>query len=137
LGGEVDKKMLYQALLTTLMQSGDEIAEWVQHLQPYGDPATFILFVAWQSNPYVNGAFKRSEPGQNAYVQDMFYDFQKARHPEQDDGLYIAGAYVAWTSGWVEDVLQTGLNAAAGVVHSLGGTLHTDAKGKTPSRSQG
>lgn len=131
-GGEVDKTTLYQSLLTMLTQNGGEIAEWAKHLQPYGDPETSIVFVEWQSNPHFNGAYKLSEPGQDPYVQDMFYDFQKASDKERDDGLYIAGDCIAWTSGWVEGALQTGLNAAAGVVSSLGGQLHGDANDKTP-----
>ena len=97
----------------------------------YGDPETAILFVEWQSNPHFNGAFKLSQPGQDQYVHDMFFDFQKALDAGADTGCYIAGDCVAWTSGWVEGALQTGLNAAAGVIKSLRGTLNGDASGRS------
>src|SRR5205807_8744391 len=132
-GAEVDKKEMYQALLDILRQNADHrIVQWANHLVPYGNRETSIQFVEWQSNPHFNGGFKLSQPGQDPYVQSMFYDFQKARHTDKDNGLYLAGDCIAWTSGWVEGALQTGLNAAAGVMHSLGGTLNGDSQNRTP-----
>ncbi|MES2295769.1 MAG: FAD-dependent oxidoreductase [Pseudomonadota bacterium] len=131
-GGAVDKKVLYTALLKMLSETDERVAQWATQLVPYGDPESSILFVEWQSNPHFNGAFKLSQPGQDPYVQSMFYDFQKAGDGARDTGLYLAGDCIAWTSGWVEGALQTGLNAAAGVLKSLGGTLNGDAKGHTP-----
>ncbi|HZX29012.1 MAG TPA: FAD-dependent oxidoreductase [Telluria sp.] len=131
-GGSVDKKVLYQSLLTILKQIDPRVSEWADHLVPYGDPETSILFVEWQSNPHYNGGFKLSEPGQDPYVQAMFYDFQKAGHEDLDTGVYLGGDCIAWTSGWVEGALQAGLNAATGVIRSLGGKLNGDASGKTP-----
>jgi len=131
-GGAVDKKVLYEALLGMLADAGGEVARWAEHLRPYGDPERDILFVEWQSNPHFNGAFKLTEPGQDEYIRTMFYDFQKAGDPARDTGLYLAGDCIAWTSGWVEGALQTALNACAGVVRSLGGTLNGDAAGRTP-----
>jgi len=64
-------------------------------------------------------------------VQTMFFDYQKCCGPH-DTGLYLAGDCISWTSGWMEGALTTGLNAAAAVVASLGGTLHPDDGGKTP-----
>lgn len=131
-GGAVDKKILYRALLDMLREAGGEIARWADKLEPYGDPETAILFVEWQSNPHFNGAFKLSQPGQDQYVHDMFFDFQKALDAGADTGFYIAGDCAAWTSGWVEGALQTGLNAAAGVIKSLHGTLNGDTNGRSP-----
>jgi hypothetical protein len=54
----------------------------------------------------------------------MFFDYQKAR-TVNDTGAYIAGDCIAWNSGWVEGGLQTALNAAAGVIYSLGGTVNS------------
>lgn len=130
-GGAVDKKALYNILLDKLRQNGDDIARWADKLEPYGDPETAIQFVEWQSGPYFNGAFKLSQPGQDPYVHAMFYDFQKAGKC-RDTGLYLAGDCIAWTSGWVEGALQTGLNAAAGVIKSLNGKVYGDANDKTP-----
>jgi len=74
---------------------------------------------------------KLSQPGQDKYVQQMFFDYQKCG-TTHDTGVYIAGDCVSWTSGWVEGALTTGLNAAAGVFKSLRGTLNPDANGQTP-----
>jgi tryptophan 2-monooxygenase len=60
----------------------------------------------------------------------MFFDYQKAMG--NDTGLYLAGDCISWTSGWVEGALTPALNAAAGVIVSLGGTLNGDASGNTP-----
>ena len=84
-------------------------------------PGTARL-IDWQNNPYYYGAFKLNQPGQDAYVASMFYDFQKASLPE-DTGVYIAGDSVGFLGGWVENAFQTGLNAAAAVALSLGGRL--------------
>jgi len=89
------------------------------------------VFEEWQSQPFFAGAFKLSEPGQDQYVQTMFFDYQKAGTPA-DTGVYLAGDCVSWTSGWVEGALTPALNAAAGVIISLGGTLNPDADNRTP-----
>ncbi|MBE9608408.1 flavin monoamine oxidase family protein [Chitinilyticum piscinae] len=131
-GGAIDKVALYESLRAMLMASGSEpLRQWAEHLRPYGNPQQAVLFVEWQSSPYFNGGFKLAQPGQDPYVQAMFYDFQKAGSPD-DTGVYLAGDCISWTSGWVEGALQAGLNAAAGVLYSLGGQLNPDQRGMTP-----
>ena len=131
-GGAIDKAALYKWLLARLETYGGAVAAWARQLEPWqGDYERNVLHVEWQSTPYFNGAFKLSQPGQDPYVADMFYDYQKAG-TAADTGVYVAGDCMAWTSGWVEGALTTGLNAAAGVVQSLGGTVNPDAKGQTP-----
>lgn len=124
---------LYQFLSSSLQSIGAPVAGWVQqNLQPLnGNFQGNVLFEEWQSTTYFAGAFKLSEPGQDPYVQVMFFDYQKAGG-SNNSGVYIAGDHIAWTSGWVEGGLTTGLNAAAAVIKSLGGTLNTDANGRTP-----
>jgi hypothetical protein len=101
---------------------------WADLLEPYvlpdfpGDDPVQML--EWQSEPYFNGAFKLSQPGQDTYVQSMYWDYQRAG-TANDTGVYIAGDCCAWTSGWVEGALQTALNAACAVLASSGGTLST------------
>ncbi|HSU14784.1 NAD(P)/FAD-dependent oxidoreductase [Longimicrobium sp.] len=85
------------------------------------DPAS-VQIIDWQSQPYFFGAFKLNHPGEDPYVQAMYYDFLKAG-TQEDTGVYIAGDSVGFLGGWVENAFQTGLNAAAGVAVSLGGTL--------------
>ncbi|MDF2973724.1 MAG: Tryptophan 2-monooxygenase [Microvirga sp.] len=132
--GPADNQQLYQYLLNRLAAMGDPVATWTNNLQPLnGDFQNNVVFEEWQSRPYFAGAFKLSQPGQDKYVQTMFFDQKSLTGGLPDDtGVYIAGDCVSWTSGWVEGALTTGLNAAAGVIQSLGGTLNPDASGRTP-----
>ncbi|HEY0044165.1 MAG TPA: NAD(P)/FAD-dependent oxidoreductase [Allosphingosinicella sp.] len=82
--------------------------------------------IDWQNERYFFGAFKLNQPGQDPLVQTLFYDFQKAG-TGADTGVYIAGDSIGFLGGWLENALQTGVNAAAGVVKSLGGTLTNEA----------
>jgi tryptophan 2-monooxygenase len=116
--------VLFQALLNSLVAMGGQIGTWASNnLQPIN--TANIRFEEWRSDPYFGGAFKLSQPGEDTYVQQMFFDYQKAGAGALDTGVYIAGDCIAWNSGWVEGGLQTALNAAAGVIHSLGGTLNS------------
>lgn len=121
--GAANVAPLFTALMDSLVAMGGQIGPWAQNLQPAVDVASDVVFEEWQSNPYFGGAFKLSQPGQDTYVQQMFFDYQKAR-TEADTGVYIAGDCIAWNSGWVEGGLQTALNAAAGVIYSLGGSVN-------------
>lgn len=82
----------------------------------------------WQNQPYFFGAFKLNQPGQDPYVQQLFYDFLKAGTP-RDTPVYLAGDSIGFLGGWVENALETGVLAAAGVAVSLGGTLTNPAQG--------
>jgi tryptophan 2-monooxygenase len=101
--------------------SGKQI-NWADLLVAYSvnndDP---VRIIQWQSEPYFNGAFKLSQPGQDTYVQSMYWDYKKAG-TGNDTGVYVAGDCASWTSGWVEGGLQTGLNAACAVIASSGGS---------------
>lgn len=122
--GSADAGVLFQAMLNSLIAMGGQIGTWAQNnLQPLN--ANAIMLEEWQSQPYFGGAFKLSQPGEDTYVQQMFFDYQKAGGGALDTGVYIAGDCIAWNSGWVEGGLQTALNAAAGVIYSLGGTLNS------------
>jgi tryptophan 2-monooxygenase len=87
-----------------------------------------VQVIDWQTEPYYFGAFKLNLPGQDPYVQTLFYDFQKAGGT-QDTGVYLAGDSIGFLGGWVENALETGVLAAAGVAVSLGGTLTNAAQG--------
>lgn len=90
--------------------------------------------IDWQLEFYYFGAFKLNLPGQDPYVHALFYDFQKAAQvgPGEvppDCLVYLAGDSIGYLGGWVENALETGVNAAAGVAVSLGGTLTNAADG--------
>lgn len=123
---------LYRYLLGRLESFGGEVAAWARNLEPLdGDYKNNVVFVEWQSSPHFAGAFKLSEPGQDVYVQTMFFDYLKCGGPD-DTGVYLAGDCASWTSGWMEGALTTGLNAAAAAIASTGGSLNADPDGKTP-----
>jgi tryptophan 2-monooxygenase len=123
-GGSADGTVLFENLMASLEGMGGQIGAWAQaNLQPLNGGV--VRFEEWQSDPYFGGAFKLSQPGQDTYVQQMFFDYQKCLNSTLDTGVYIAGDCLAWNSGWVEGGLQTALNAAAGVIQSLGGTLNS------------
>jgi tryptophan 2-monooxygenase len=130
--GAASNEQLYKYLLGTIEAIGGDVGNWAaQNLVPLnGDYQNNVIFEEWQSSPYFGGAFKLSQPGQDQYVRNMFFDYQKAMG--NDTGLYLAGDCISWTSGWVEGALTPALNAAAGVIVSLGGTLNGDASGNTP-----
>lgn len=92
------------------------------------DPAT-VQVIDWQAEPYFFGAFKLNQPGQDPYVQDLFYDFLKAQEGGPDSLVYLAGDSIGFLGGWVENALETGALAAAGVAVSLGGKLTNEADG--------
>lgn len=87
-----------------------------------------VQLIDWQSQPYFFGAFKLNQPGQDPYVQTLFYDFQKAG-TANDTGVFLAGDSIGFLGGWVENALQTGVNAAAGVMVSLGGEINNPGEG--------
>jgi tryptophan 2-monooxygenase len=130
-GSTVDVSVLYGALFDSLKALGGMVETWVPNLNLASGLPGDILMEEWQSDPCFGGAFKLSQPGQDPYVQKMFFDYQKASQTN-DTGVYLAGDCLAWNSGWVEGGLQTALNAAAGVIVSLGGSLNPDANGNNP-----
>jgi len=123
-----------QARLKLLLEDLWNIdADFAATVQGSIDPATTQV-IDWQARPYYFGAFKLNEPGQDPYVQSLFYDFQKASAVgpgEVPPGclVYLAGDSIGYLGGWVENALETGVNAAAGVAVSLGGTLTNAAAG--------
>jgi tryptophan 2-monooxygenase len=119
---DVDDRL--NLLLRDLSTISSDLAEKVDESI---DPSTAQL-IDWQREPYFYGAFKLNQPGQDPYIQTLFYDFQKAG-TENDTFVYLAGDSIGFLGGWVENALQTGVNAAAAVAVSLGGTLTNAADG--------
>ncbi|TWI90148.1 tryptophan 2-monooxygenase precursor [Roseibium hamelinense] len=131
--GEISlKKQAVETMLGVLQtQMGPEVAAWSENLRPLNDDFDEnVACICWQDEPFQHGAFKLSPPGQDPYMQRLFFDYQKAG-TERDSGVYLAGDCIDWSSGWIEAGLRTALNAATAVVHSLGGSVHT-ADGQSP-----
>jgi tryptophan 2-monooxygenase len=112
--------LLLRDLATISPGLADEVSESITR--------STAQLIDWQRERYFFGAFKLNQPGQDPYAQTLFYDFQKAG-TENDTGVYLAGDSVGFLGGWVENALQTGVNAAAAVAVSLGGTLTNAADG--------
>ena len=70
--------------------------------------------IDWQDTPHYYGAFKLNYPGQDVLNQRLYYQFL-----DDDTNIYLAGDSISFSGGWIEGALQTGMNAAAAVVHSI------------------
>ncbi|GBC59388.1 amine oxidase [Desulfonema ishimotonii] len=80
---------------------------------------------SWENADGYNGAFKLTYPGQYEY-QKILCRQPLSPEPESRNGVFLAGDSVSWAGGWVEGALQSGLNAAMGVIRKIGGRVHSD-----------
>ncbi len=96
--------------------------DFARHLVPINnDYDKGIIYIHWLDDFNYRGAFKLNHPGQSRETQAMFTQFQKAGTPD-DPGVYVAGDGTSFCAGWVEGALQTGINAACGVLKRFGAT---------------
>lgn len=120
-----DKKARMEMLRTALEPVAPEFAA---KLHPKdGDYDANVQMIDWELEPGYFGAFKLNRPGQNHYVRALFFDFQKVLTAPDQARVFVAGDSVSWIGGWTEGALQTAMNAAAAVVHALGGTVRGEA----------
>lgn len=116
------------ARLTLLLQDLDTISPGLAVAVNGSVTSGTAQVMDWQNEYYFFGAFKLNQPGQDPYAQQLFYDFLKAG-TANDTPVYLAGDSIGFLGGWVENALETGVLAAAGVAVSLGGTLTNAAAG--------
>ncbi len=90
-----------------------------------GDPIT----VSWEADPNFQGAFKGALPGDYRYNRRMYSHFMQDDLPGDQRGMFLAGDEVSWTPGWVEGAVQTGLNAAWGIMTHFGGSTSPENPG--------
>lgn len=103
--------------------AGTPFFDYADQLVPFsGNLAQDMRCVVWQSTKDYYGAFTLAQPGQDPYIDTVYRDFGKAGSTA-DNLVYIAGDCTSWTGGWADGALQSGLNCAAGVIRSLGGTF--------------
>jgi tryptophan 2-monooxygenase len=100
--------------------------KFASYLEPVGGDDQ-IYNVDWEAMPYYYGAFKLQGPGEDAYVQSVFNQFQVAMDKTNDRGVYLAGDSVSWAGGWTEGALHTGLNAASAAALRLGAKLPSNS----------
>lgn len=102
----------------------ERLAHLVRSLRPFVPEFADVLMkevvpeyttlIDWQGEEHYYGAFKLNYPGQDAYNQQLYYQFTRSKN-----GIYLAGDSISWSGGWIEGALQTGMNAAAAVVNQF------------------
>ncbi|MBR8279701.1 flavin monoamine oxidase family protein [Burkholderia vietnamiensis] len=116
-----DKVERFQRLVAEI---GVVSPAFAAHLRPLDDDyARNVTSHDWLSDRYALGAFKLNYPGEDIHSQALFYQFQTAAEPSTDRGIYLAGCCCSFTGGWIEGAVQTAINAASAVIHSLGSVL--------------
>ncbi len=106
------------------IMEGTPYEDYSSQLVPFtGDVKRDLRLINWETEPYYYGGFTLARPGQDSYIDQMFHDFSKSSDKNTDTHLYIAGDSCSWSGGWIEGALHTGLNAAAAVIFSSGGTF--------------
>ncbi|MGH6933182.1 MAG: flavin monoamine oxidase family protein [Dongiaceae bacterium] len=106
----------------------------LKHIYPNVDVAKHIIgdpiTVSWEADPESLGAFKGNLPGHYRYQRRMFCHFKEQDQlPPHQRGIFLAGDDISWTAAWVEGAVQSGLNAAWGVMNYLGGAAPKDNPG--------
>jgi hypothetical protein len=73
---------------------------------------------SWEEACGYHGAFRMAYPGQEAKHWALFNQGKKV---SESNGVYLAGEAIAWLglSGWIEGVLQTGLDSFLCVVDRI------------------
>lgn len=89
----------------------------------------------WENRRNFRGMCRFCRPGERPYQRDLFSHFMKdftgepAVPGEPPHALFLAGDDTSWSPGRPDHALATGLNAAWGVLHHLGGACDPDNPG--------
>jgi len=108
-----------------------EVAEELRRRVARGGACT----ISWELERNFRGLCRFSRPGEHNYQWDLFAHFMKdfagapAVPGEAPNPLFLAGDDTAWSSGWLDHALASGLNAAWGVLRYLGGDTLPDNPG--------
>jgi tryptophan 2-monooxygenase len=85
------------------------------------------LTITWENQRNFRGMCRLSRPGDYPYQRDLFSHFMKdftgsaAVSGEPRNALFLAGDDTAWSPGWLDHAMASGVNAAWGVLKLLGG----------------
>ncbi|MFT7840388.1 FAD-dependent oxidoreductase [Saccharothrix sp. BKS2] len=91
--------------------------------------------ISWENERNFRGYCRYGRPGDYTYQWDLFANFLKdftgspAVPGEPATPLFLAGDDVAWSPGWLDHAMASGLNAAWGVLRCLGGRTTPDNPG--------
>lgn len=79
--------------------------------------------IDWVNAPGFHGGFQLPHPGQEPLIKAAYYQFQTAKDPARDTGVYLAGDGISYQGGWIEGAMRTGVNAACAAALRAGGTV--------------
>ncbi|MCG8918138.1 amidohydrolase family protein [Actinokineospora sp. PR83] len=116
------------AFVDELCEIHPEVAEELRRQVAAGATRT----ISWEEERNFKGICRFSRPGEYPYQWDLFSHFVKdaAGVPgEPANPLFLAGDDVSWSPGWLDHAMASGLNAAWGVLHCLGGKTTPDNPG--------
>ncbi|MCX5386997.1 NAD(P)/FAD-dependent oxidoreductase [Streptomyces sp. NBC_00083] len=91
--------------------------------------------ISWENQRNFRGLSRFSRPGEYTYQRDLFSHFMKdfsgtaAVPGEAPNALFLAGDDTAWSAGWLDHALASGINAAWGVLRLLGADTDPDRPG--------
>ncbi|WP_330441382.1 FAD-dependent oxidoreductase [Flavobacterium sp. C4GT6] len=119
--GELDER--YQRFLRDLGKI--EGIDYIIDAMPKNVDETNAVMIDWQLQKYYNGAFALTQPTQEDYLSQLYYNFTNLNNNVAK--IYFAGDSYSWVGGWVEGALQTGLNAFSSIVKNLNGTFTSPA----------
>ncbi|MGV9678492.1 flavin monoamine oxidase family protein [Nocardia sp. NPDC003482] len=118
-------------LLRDLTHAHPDLPTDVQNDLHDAEPVT----ISWENQRNFRGLCRLSRPGEYPYQQDLFRHFLKdfpgspTIPGEPPNALFLAGDDTAWSPGWLDHALASGVNAAWGVTRFLGGTHEPDNPG--------
>ncbi|MEU4804941.1 FAD-dependent oxidoreductase [Actinosynnema sp. NPDC023587] len=119
------------AFVRELGEIHPDVAEELRRQAATGGTCT----ISWERERNFRGLCRFSRPGEYPYQWDLFSHFVKdfagpsAVPGEAPNPLFLAGDDTAWSTGWLNGAMCSGLNAAWGVLRCLGGTTSADNPG--------
>ncbi|GAA1344762.1 flavin monoamine oxidase family protein [Saccharothrix algeriensis] len=119
------------ALVRELGEVHPELADELRRQAAAGEACT----ISWENERNFRGYCRYSRPGEYTYQWDLFAHFLKdftgspAVPGEPPNALFLAGDDIAWSPGWLDHAMSSGLNAAWGVMRCLGGAALPDNPG--------
>ena len=102
---------------------GKETVDLIKE-QMVDGPACF----QWEEAPGFNGSFRLPVPGFQIDDTILFSQGKFLSHSDQengdynvyqDNGVYLSGDCVSWSSGWIESAVGEGINSALSVINRL------------------
>ncbi|GAA1296769.1 NAD(P)/FAD-dependent oxidoreductase [Saccharothrix xinjiangensis] len=125
----VDERV--RALVRELAEIHPEVAGELRRQAENAEACT----ISWENQRNFRGYCRYARPGDYTYQWDLFANFVKdftGSPPvpgEPVTPLFLAGDDVAWSPGWLDHAMASGLNAAWGVLRCLGGRTTPDNPG--------